>query len=86
MAGSYGHVVADDGQLLGNEDFVEMVGNLGDAFETVEEMYGMIWWLADRLAAAQHTDPAALVQAAVDNHQRGLEQSPGTAGTLPAEE
>lgn len=82
MAGSYGHAVADDGQLLVNEHFVEMVENLGDAYETVQQMYGMIWWLADRLAETQQADPAALVRAAADNHRHGLEQSPGTTGTL----
>jgi hypothetical protein len=46
MAGSYNHVVTDQGNLVSNERFVQMVENLGDAFETVEEMYGMIWLLA----------------------------------------
>ena len=36
MAGSYGHVVADNGKLLIAEDFAQMEENLGDAFETVE--------------------------------------------------
>ncbi|MCI2421120.1 hypothetical protein MOQ72_27120 [Saccharopolyspora sp. K220] len=87
MAGSYGHVVADDGQLLVNENFVEMVENLGDAYETVEHMYGMIWWLASRLAEAQMTDPASLVEIAIEkSYNEGREESPGRAGTLPDEE
>jgi len=47
MAGSYSHATTDDGKLRSHESFVQMVENLGDAYETVEEMYGMIWWLAD---------------------------------------
>lgn len=47
MAGSYSHATTDDGKLRSHESFVQMVENLGDAYETVKEMYGMIWWLAD---------------------------------------
>jgi hypothetical protein len=46
MAGSYNHIVNNKGDLLNNERFVGMIENLGDAYEAVEEMYGMIWWLA----------------------------------------
>lgn len=77
MAGSYDHCVADDGQLLVNEDFADMIENLGDAFEAVEEMYGMIWYLAQHLA-----DPAGAVQEAWRRYQEGLRLSPGTDGHL----
>lgn len=50
MAGSYGHCVSDDGQLLENGDLVAMIENLGDAYEAINEMYGMIWLLADAWA------------------------------------
>ena len=46
MAGSYGHVVQKDGNLASNKRVAESLENGGDVFETVEEMYGMIWWLA----------------------------------------
>lgn len=46
MAGSYNHIVTDQGNLVSNERFVKVIENLGDAYETVEELYGMIWWLA----------------------------------------
>jgi acyl-CoA synthetase (AMP-forming)/AMP-acid ligase II len=46
MAGSYSHVVTDDGNLGSNEHVVNMLENGGDVFEAVEEMYGMIWYLA----------------------------------------
>ena len=45
MAGSYRHITEDDGSLSGPED--HRLDNLGDAYEAIEEMYGMIWWLAD---------------------------------------
>lgn len=46
MAGSYNHCVDDKGNLRTNDELVESIENLGDAFEAIEEMYGMIWWLA----------------------------------------
>jgi hypothetical protein len=46
MAGSYSHIVDNNGRLLSNEDFIDMIENLGDAYEMAEEMYGMIWYLA----------------------------------------
>lgn len=42
MAGSYKHIIDKDGNLLSNEDFIEMIENLGDAYEMAEEMYLMI--------------------------------------------
>jgi len=48
MAGSYNHVVKDDGNLGSNEHVVDMLENGGDVFEAVEEMYGMIWLLAKK--------------------------------------
>jgi hypothetical protein len=46
MAGSYNHTVTDDGNLGTNEFVVDMLENGGDVFEAVEEMHGMIWFLA----------------------------------------
>ncbi|MFE5706492.1 hypothetical protein [Rhodococcus koreensis] len=64
MAGSYDHATADDGQLLVNEDFPRRVENLGDAYETAGQMYGMIWWLAQQLSAATGTQASDLVEQA----------------------
>lgn len=46
MAGSYMHIVTDTGRLRSNERVVRSLETGGDVFEAVEEMYGMIWWLA----------------------------------------
>jgi hypothetical protein len=45
MAGSYGQIVQKDGNLASNRRVAEMLENDDDVFETVEEMYGMIWFL-----------------------------------------
>jgi len=75
MAGSYNHCVDKrDGQLLANEDLVQMVENLGDAYETIEEMYGMIWFLT--------AGNPELVEFARQNYEAGLRVSPGTDGRL----
>ena len=52
MAGSYNHVILDDGNLGSNEWVANMLENGGDVFEAVEEMYGMIWFLAWQSAAS----------------------------------
>jgi len=46
MAGSYNHCVNDDGSLRSNETLGNMLENGGDVFEAVEELFGMIWFLA----------------------------------------
>jgi hypothetical protein len=65
MAGSYRHTINDDGTFRG----VDLLDHLGDAFEALEEMYGMIWYLAD--------GSAARVEEARQNYQLGIERSPG---------
>lgn len=82
MAGSFKHVVAADGQLLRDKDFAQMVDNPVDAYEVVEEMYGMIWVLADFLGGPDAGTRRAWVDQARDNYRRGLTVSPGTRGRL----
>lgn len=65
MAGSYKHIVNEEGQFVGGE----LLENGGDVYEGVEEMYGMIWLLAD--------GDASKVEWARQNWKRGFELSPG---------
>lgn len=77
MAGSYNHCVKDDGSLRTPEDMGRMLENGGDAYEAVEEMYGMIWFLADQLDHLLRREPtAALVEEARKNYKFGIELSP----------
>lgn len=83
MAGSYNHIVNDEGQLLSNKEFVGMIENLGDAYEMAEEMYGMIWFLAVALSKEHNTDvkrkptdPDILVKMAAHHYKNGIERSP----------
>lgn len=46
MAGSYNHVTDRKGNLLSNEDFIQYIENLGDAYEAIEEMYYIIQYLS----------------------------------------
>jgi len=62
MAGSYEHVTTRQGNLVSNERFVDMVENLGDAYEMAEEMYGMIWWLAATAALEREMSEAAFAR------------------------
>jgi len=53
MAGSWNHIVTKTGKFGGTR----LIENLGDAYEALEECYGMIQWLAEQLAAARVTSP-----------------------------
>lgn len=55
MAGSYQHCVDDQGALRRDEDFRNMIENLGDAEEAIEEMYWMIRFLASECAQTHGT-------------------------------
>lgn len=46
MAGSYNHAVTDEGKLRNSKNMTIATETQGDAYETIEEMYGMIWFLA----------------------------------------
>lgn len=73
MAGSYNLAVTRHGNLLSNESFAETVENLGDAYEMVEEMYGMIWWLAHMAPDGGPQMPEELVEMARQQYATGLE-------------
>lgn len=80
MAGSYKHCVDEQGRFTG----VNLLDDLGDAYEALEEMYGMIWWLAYELAAGKfaydgliETEQIRVVEEARQNYQTGLSYSPG---------
>ncbi len=46
MAGSYRHIVNNDNELIDNNEFIDMIENLGDAYEMAQEC----WWLINILA------------------------------------
>jgi hypothetical protein len=81
MAGSYNHVIIKKtGNLIGNEPprgapFSDMIENLGDAYEAIEEMYGMIWYLATTLAPEDKLVAKAAVEQARKNYKEGLKRS-----------
>ena len=79
MAGSYNHCVEKpSGRLLNTFDLNAMIENGGDVYEAVEELYGMVWFLAN--------GDAARVEDARQNYSSGLGMSPGTEGSLPDED
>lgn len=69
MAGSYNHAVEDDGRLRSPSTMTIATETQGDAYETIEEFYGMVWYLAGG-------DPEK-VEEARRNYQQGIEMSPG---------
>lgn len=77
MAGSYNHCVdTATGKLYDAEGVCNMLEcRSGDVYEAVEEMFGMIWFLAGG-------DPAK-VETARQSYQEGLALSPGIDFELP---
>jgi hypothetical protein len=69
MAGSYLHAVTNSGKLRRSQDIGIAVENLGDAYETLEEFYGMVWFLAG--GDAEKVEEARL------RYREGLTMSPG---------
>lgn len=59
MAGSYKHIIDEQGDLRTNESFVEMIENLGDAYEMAEECWYLIQILSggdkDKISKASGT-------------------------------
>lgn len=83
MAGSYNHVVEKNGGLSSNKRVVGMLENGGDVFEAVEEMYGMIWYLANKLEMSggysgknYAIEEARAVEEARTHYKEGLVISP----------
>ncbi|AQA22705.1 hypothetical protein BTZ20_4148 [Rhodococcus sp. MTM3W5.2] len=56
--------MSSDGQFFEIEEFVKTVDNPGDVYEMVEEMLGMIWHLANRVAEVTGEDPATIIEGA----------------------
>lgn len=80
MAGSYNHVVKDDGSLAKPDRVCGMLEcSSGDVYEAVEEMYGMIWYLADQLEdqiGVGSITTAQLIDDARKGYKEGLALSP----------
>jgi len=72
MAGSYKHIVNDDGNLRSNQAIADTLENGGDVFECVEEMYGMIWYLAARAHLPLEKVEDTVKEAQI-NYKSGLE-------------
>lgn len=84
MAGSYNHIVNDEGMLEDGETINGMLECMsGDVVECVTEMYGMIWFLANeldelRMKPGNKMDAMkAIVEEARKNYHIGLDKSPG---------
>lgn len=76
MAGSYNHILTDHGNLASPERVNGMLENGGDVYEAVEEMYGMIWWLAH--TSNLDVTPKDVVEMARQNYTEGLKLAKAT--------
>lgn len=71
MAGSYGHVVQKDGNLRAGLAISNALDTGGDVVETVEQMYGMIWYLVHANVKWSGQEKA-IIEEARRNYQTGL--------------
>ena len=84
MAGSYSYIVDADGGLMDRDGIKRSLHSDEITLECIEELYGMIWFLADALVYAQRPDTtkdvwmhrADQVKVAQDNATEGLLFSP----------
>ena len=78
MAGSYNHITTEDGSLASPRRMLTILDNGGDVFETIEQMYGMIWYLANGyyVEPGHKTDPRLMVVDAIMHYKEGLSMSP----------
>lgn len=72
MAGSYSHATTRAGNLRSNESFAGMIENVGDLYEMAEEMYGMIWYLAEQVSSHTTEPPKSVVERARQRYEEGL--------------
>lgn len=74
MAGSYNNCVTKDGNLRDPRSLNNILENGGDVWEAIEEMYGMIWFLAK---SDRHSDEDARlrVEYARQNYTQGLKMA-----------
>lgn len=72
MAGGYGHIVQKDGNLAPKSRIVGSLEADDDVFETIQEMYGMIWHLAQTYA---YGNPKAAVHEARAQYRDGLKMA-----------
>lgn len=79
MAGGYGHIVHKDGTLRAPLMISNLLDDGGDVFETVEEMYGMIWYLVtqpDQWAGRERQ----MVEEARHQYREGLKKAKEITG------
>ncbi len=69
MAGSYRHATDDEGRLLNWQTISIATETADDAYQTIEEFYGMVWYLAG--------GDSGRVEEARQNYRMGLAWSPG---------
>jgi hypothetical protein len=68
MAGSYRHLVNEDLQYIG----LDLIENGGDAAEAIEELYGMVCWLASQAAIRTGRTYAQVIGEAQANWETGI--------------
>jgi len=84
MQEPYMRVVKKDGSLRKDLD---LLNHIGDFYETVEELYGMIWYLAHSIAEEDAYESAVFfIEDARKHYKEGLGFSPTKRFSPPDQE
>jgi len=73
MAGSYRHCCTEDGSF-NEEDFTNMIENLGDAHEACEMMHYMINYLAEKVSKFGYLSSMNHIEEAEEAYHRQLRE------------
>jgi len=73
MAGSWSHITTKKGKFRG----VELLDHRGDAYEALEECYGMVHYLAAELSARLGVTEPVIIESARAHYLDGIALSPG---------
>ena len=78
MADRYAKIVSSDGGLRTMKRTLEEIGAYSpDAFETVEQLYGMLYYLANQMADEKDAEKVPdIIAEARESYQLGLAMSP----------
>lgn len=84
MAGSFNHVINKKGALRKPSFLLEALDarGWGDVYEAIEEMYGMIWVLAEQLQDQNVGSAESCIEEAQKNYKVGLVSSPTDRFTI----
>ena len=73
MAGGWRAMTRGDGKAEGENYGIGIASSIQDTIDTLQECYGMIWYLAERLADHQDTSERPAILAVIEEARQHAE-------------